>query len=343
MATRPISGSRVQIIFQVLVLGLLLLFLVNYKGTSGINKIRQVRASGFLTLAPLQEASSSRATAAFHDAAAYLKIVWPALLFGVLISAAVRASLSRSPLDSIFGRGAIRDQITGALAGMPLMLCSCCVAPIFPSIYQKTRRIAPALALALAAPSLNPVALTLSFILFPLRVAGGRLAMALILILIGSAVVARVEGSPKAGVNLGIAEPDSRWSDLLFSYAKSLLYVVSRTVPLVVFGIWVSMWIMRLLPVGTLGVMAGGQAFGIAIVALLAVLLTLPSLFEIPLAMSVLAAGGPLGAAAAVLFAGPAINLPSLLVIGRYSSWKVAVALASLIWLIAAGGGILIR
>jgi len=210
MATRPISGSRVQIIFQVLVLGLLLLFLVNYKGTSGINKIRQVRASGFLTLAPLQEASSSRATAAFHDAAAYLKIVWPALLFGVLISAAVRASLSRSPLDSIFGRGAIRDQITGALAGMPLMLCSCCVAPIFPSIYQKTRRIAPALALALAAPSLNPVALTLSFILFPLRVAGGRLAMALILILIGSAVVARVEGSPKAGVNLGIAEPDSR-------------------------------------------------------------------------------------------------------------------------------------
>jgi len=50
-----------------------------------------------------------------------------------------------------------------------------------------------------------------------------------------------------------------------------------------------------------------------------------------------------LGAAAAVLFAGPAINLPSLLVIGRYSSWKVAVALASLIWLIAAGGGILIR
>jgi uncharacterized membrane protein YraQ (UPF0718 family) len=167
--------------------------------------------------------------------------------------------------------------------------------------------------------------------------------MALILILIGSAVVARVEGSPKAGVNLGSAEPDSRWSDLLFSYAKSLLYVVSRTVPLVVFGIWVSMWIMRLLPVGTLGVMAGGHAFGIAIVALLAVLLTLPSLFEIPLAMSVLAAGGPLGAAAAVLFAGPAINLPSLLVIGRYSSWKVAVALASLIWVIAAGGGILIR
>ena len=68
----------------------------------------------------------------------------------------------------------------------------------------------------------------------------------------------------------------------------------------------------------------------IVIVALIAVLLTLPSMFEIPLALSVLAAGGPAGAAAALLFAGPAINLPSLLVIGRYSSWKVAAGAAGL-------------
>jgi uncharacterized membrane protein YraQ (UPF0718 family) len=68
----------------------------------------------------------------------------------------------------------------------------------------------------------------------------------------------------------------------------------------------------------------------------------LANAIEIPLALSVLAEGGPAGAAAALLFAGPAINLPSLLVIGRYSSLKVALALALLVWAVAAGGGLLL-
>jgi hypothetical protein len=58
----------------------------------------------------------------------------------------------------------------------------------------------------------------------------------------------------------------------------------------------------------------------------------LPSLFEIPLALSMLDVGGPAGGAAALLFAGPATNLPSLIVIGRYNSWKVAASLAVLVW-----------
>jgi uncharacterized protein len=336
-------GSRAQIIVQFLVLGALVLLLMNYKGTGGLNKIRQTQANGSLKLPALQPASNSSGATSFRDAAAYLKIVWPALLFGVLISAAVRTSISRTPLQSIFGRGAVRDQITGAVAGMPLMLCSCCVAPIFPSIYQKTRRIGPALALALAAPSLNPVALTLSFMLFPWRVAGGRLAMALTLVLIGSASVAGLTRSVRVPINVEEPGHDTKWRALLLSYMNSLGYVALRTVPLVVVAIWASMWVMRRLPLNTLGVTASTHVFGIAIIALIAVLLTLPSLFEIPLALSIIAAGGPVGAAAAVLFAGPAINLPSLVVIGRHSNWKVSAALAGLVWGIAIAGGLLIR
>jgi uncharacterized membrane protein YraQ (UPF0718 family) len=343
IAENQSRSSKTQIVFQILIIGLLVLLLVNYKGTAGINKIRQTRASGSFALPALQQFSNSPATSALRDSGRYLKIVWPALLFGVLISAAVRTSISRTPLRAMFGRGAVRDQVTGALAGMPLMLCSCCVAPIFPAVYQKTRRIGPALALALAAPSLNPVALTLSFILFPWRIAGGRLVMALTLVLVGAALVASITKSRNLPVALDEAESGTNWRELFLSYARSLIYVTLRTVPLVIIGVWASMWIMRRLPLSSLGVTAGAHAFGIAIIAFIAVFLTLPSLFEIPLALSILAAGGPVGAAAAVLFAGPAINLPSLLVIGRHSSWKVAVILATLVWMIAALGGILIR
>src|SRR5262249_36304551 len=146
---------------------------------------------------------------------------------------------------------------------------------------QKTRRIGPALAVALAAPSLNPVALTLSFLLFPWQVASGRLAMALTLVLMGSALVAIITRSSNPPIEVSEVPPEMKWGGLFMSYAKSLAYVSLRTVPLVIVGVWASMWIMRRLPLGGLGATASAQFFGVAIIALIAVLLTLPSLFEI--------------------------------------------------------------
>jgi uncharacterized protein len=278
---------------------------------------------------------------AFRDAVAYVKIVWPALVFAVLISAALRTSLSRTPLRRLFSGSSVRDQLAGALAGAPLMLCSCCVAPIFPAVYQRTQRLAPALALTLASPSLNPAALTLSFLLFPLRIAGARVAMALIMVLLGSAVVAKITRDSALAPTLEKdASQNSTWRGLLTSYANSIVYVSMRTVPLILLGIWASMWLMRRLP-PQLGAAAGAHVLAMAMIALVATILTLPSLFEIPLALSMLAVGGPAGGAAALLFAGPATNLPSLLVIGRYSSWKVAASLAVLVWGIALAGGLL--
>jgi uncharacterized membrane protein YraQ (UPF0718 family) len=127
---------------------------------------------------------------------------------------------------------------------------------------------------------------------------------------------------------------------LLIAYAESLASISLRTVPLILAGIWASMWIMSRVPLT--GVTDSARVLAIVIITSFALILTLPSFFEIPLALSVLAVGGPAGAAAALLFAGPAINLPSLLVIGRYSSWKVAATLALLVWIIAAAGGLLL-
>jgi uncharacterized membrane protein YraQ (UPF0718 family) len=334
------ATRRSQVVFQVLVLGLLLAFLVNYKGAAGISKIQQAQTTGSLHLAQLQIGRCTAGTSALSTAVAYLKMVWPALVFGILISAALRTSLSRTPLNRVFGRGVVSDQLSAALTGAPLMLCSCCAAPLFPAVYQRTRKVAPALGITLDSPSLNPAALTLSFILFPWRIAAGRLVMALLLVLIGCVLVARIT-RPRILALISTAESrESTWAGLLADYAESVAYTSLRTVPLILVGIWASMWLMSRVP--RIDAVNGTRISVIVIVALIAVLLTLPSFFEIPLALSVLAAGGPAGAAAALLFAGPAINLPSLLVIGRHSNWKVAAALTLLVWAIAAIGGLLL-
>ena len=82
--------------------------------------------------------------------------------------------------------------------------------------------------------------------------------------------------------------------------------------------------------------------FGWRVPGTLAVPLALPTFLEIPLALSLLAAGLPVGAAVALLFAGPVINLPSLFATARMAGPKVAVAIAGFVWLIAIAGGLLI-
>ena len=84
------------------------------------------------------------------------------------------------------------------------------------------------------------------------------------------------------------------------------------------------------------------QVLMIGVVATFAVLLALPTFFEIPLALILLASGAPVGAAVALLIAGPSVNLPSLFTITRSTNWKVAAVVAASIWVLAVGSGVLV-
>lgn len=79
----------------------------------------------------------------------------------------------------------------------------------------------------------------------------------------------------------------------------------------------------------------------VALAAFIALPIALPTFFEVPLALTLLGAGAPAGVALAVLFAGPAVNLPSLLTVAHATSWKVSVSVAAVIWTLAVVGGLL--
>jgi uncharacterized protein len=319
--------------------------LIAYKARGGLKRINELRATGSLRLRTeaLHRPSGSEFTATGAQTLAYLNIVWPALVFGVLISAAVHATISPRRLAALFGRGLVKPQLAAAAAGAPLMLCSCCVAPMFPAVYRRSQRLGPSLAFTLAAPALNPAALTFSFLLFPLAIAGTRLVMAIVLVVLVSALVARVAGPVQvrtAGID-EFAEAGDGAGDFIRGYFRSLAHITVRTVPWILLGIWVSMVIANRIPIQTLA-SAGPKVLILVVVATGALLLTMPSFFEIPLALSLLAAGASAGTALAVLIAGPAVNLASLLVIARYSHWKVAALVAAAVWATAVAGGLLI-
>ncbi|MCA1620538.1 MAG: permease [Acidobacteria bacterium] len=314
--------------------------LVTYKTTASLAVLENVFVTGTLKPRPdvMPFVGGSSQLNIFVRTLNYFSTVWVALLFGVLISGAVRAFISPRWLAGLFGGGTVRPQLIAGLAGAPLMLCSCCVAPIFSSIYERSSRLGPSLAFMLAAPSLNPAALVLTFMLLGARVGTIRLAMGALGVLTTGLLAERVLGlKPSPRTAEAVSTPEADQESMMSTFARSCLKVALRTVPLIAVGVMISMLIAERLPTNGLA----PSVTAIMLVALVAVLLALPTFFEIPLAMMLFAAGAPTGAAVAMLIAGPAINLPSLLTIGRSTNWKVAGSVAAAAWLFAVVGGLM--
>jgi uncharacterized protein len=314
-----------------------------YKASTSIRVLRATWSSGAIAARPevVTFGQQVAAVGALDRFVNYFAVIWPALVFGVLIGAAVRAFVSPRWFAGIAIKKPLASQLTAGLAGAPLMLCSCCVAPVFTSVAEMSGRMAPALGLLLASPSLNPAALALTFMLFDTYVAAARLILALTAVLVIGPVVERLFRDavyPRLHDRALVRE--SLEESALPTFLRSLAAVSLRTIPALIVGVLVSMLIVQSLPTGFL-TSPGARIAAILITATLAVPLALPTFLEIPLALSLLAAGFPAGAAIALLFAGPAINLPSLLSIARVSGWKTAAMVALLIWILAAGGGLL--
>jgi len=323
LATRRREGRAAIVLLVVLVASL-----IAYKTGPALRAIRTAQSTGRLKPRPylVDSTLSAKPGVLWTEFSAYFRIIWPALAFGILISAAARMAIRQDWFASAFTGSGLRSTFSGAAAGMPLMLCSCCAAPVFEGMYGRTRRLDASLALILAAPALNPAALTLTFILFSLSVAAGRLALT-VAALVGIAGIGTLVSRPTT--ETPEQRPSREQQSLFAGYAESVLHVSLRTVPLILVGVPIAILIFnhlqRIHSFGT------ANSTGMLILFLGAVLLLpMPTLFEIPLAFSLLLSGGPSGLIAAVLFVGPAVNLPSLLVVARAAGVKASLLLALL-------------
>jgi uncharacterized membrane protein YraQ (UPF0718 family) len=197
----------------------------------------------------------------------------------------------------------------------------------------------------LASPCLNPAAIALTFGLFSLKVAVARVLMAIVTISFGGLVIEHLFVCTDPIVlrrSLSDHKIPIGWQEAAWVFFRSLLHVTLRTVPVLCLGVFGSMLVTQYLP---RELFVSNNSFRYLVViatASLAVPLAMPTFFEIPLALGLLAAGAPVGAAAAFLFAGPAINLPSLLALARWTDWRIATTLAVFVGVVAIVGGLLL-
>ena len=317
--------------------------LIAYKSSAALAVIGKVSANGVFTprgnVIPLVGASEASVLARTLN---YFLVIWPALFFGILISGAVSTFVSPRWLVRALGKGSLRGQLIAGAAGAPLMLCSCCVAPIFKGVYERSARLGPSLALMLAAPVLNPAALILTFMLFDFKIAGTRLAASIAAVLFTGMIADKIFGEANVPCEV---DDDPRYSSArsyVLRFVRSCFQVALRLVPAIVIGVLVSMLIAQWLPANTF-TSPNARLLAVIVIATFAIPLALPTFFEIPLAFVLLSSGAPVGTAMALLIAGPAVNLPSLLTIIRSTSWKVAAVVAASVWVIAVVSGILVN
>jgi len=315
--------------------------LIAYKSSAALAVIGKVSATGVFTprgnVVPRVGASDAGVVTRTLN---YFLVIWPALLFGILISAAVSTFVSPRWLERLLGRRSLRSQAIAGLAGAPLMLCSCCVAPIFTGVYERSARLGPSLALMLAAPALNPAALILTFMLFDYKVGLVRLGAAVTAVLFTGMIADKLLGRTSVSCDKDDWQAEASPTDFVH-FLRACARVAFRLIPVIIIGVLLSMVIAQFVPAGTYNSNVA-KFLAIVVVAAFAVPLALPTFFEIPLALILLGSGAPVGAAVALLIAGPSVNLPSLLTITRSTNWKVAAIVAASIWILAVGGGVLV-
>lgn len=314
--------------------------LVTYKATAALAVIQKTQNTGALhpRTNVLPVPGSPLQLNAVQRTVNYFLVIAPALIFGILISGTARVLIAPRHWARLLGNGYVRPQLVAGAMGVPLMLCSCCAAPVFSSMYERSSRLGPSLATVLAAPSLNPFALILTFTLFGSRIGVIRLTMGMLVVFLTATVIEQLFSTRLKACPFDSEETNELASMTLL---RSWLRVAARTVPLIVAGVLISMLVAHWLPVGVFDSTAA-KVLAVVAVTLIAVPLAMPTFFEIPLALILLSLGAPPAAAVAMLIAGPAINLPSLLTIGRATNWKVATTVAISVLLLALAGGLLV-
>jgi len=315
--------------------------LIAYKSSTALGVIGKVSGTGAFTprgnVIPRVGASEAGVMTRTLN---YFLVIWPALVFGILISGAVSTFVSPQWLARFLGTRSLRSQAIAGLAGAPLMLCSCCVAPIFTGVYERSARLGPSIGLMLAAPALNPAALILTFMLFNYKVGMVRLGGAMIAVLFTGMIADRLLGRTSVSCARNDWQAEARPTDFVH-FLRACARVTVRLVPVIVLGVLASMIIAQMISVRTFNSPAA-QFLAIVVVAAVAVPLALPTFFEIPLAVILLGSGAPMGAALALLIAGPSVNLPSLLTIARSTNWRVAVVVAASILILAVANGVFV-
>jgi uncharacterized membrane protein YraQ (UPF0718 family) len=294
--------------------------------------------TSLLEAAGVEQGSAPSLTAGLAFTQAYALAVWQAVVAGLVLAAGVQALVPRAWLLQVLSRRRPSSSaLVGGLLATPSMMCTCCAAPVASALRRSGAPTAGVVAYWLGNPLLNPAVVVFLALVAPWEWAATRVAVGVLLVVGGAALVARLAGdrvdpaavTAIAEVTHGGPEggPARRFATTLVRTA--LLVVPEYLLVVLLIGSF-SGW---LFPLGESAASWGALAAVAAVV--LGTLLVIPTAGEIPLAQGLALAGLGGAVAGALLVTLPAVSLPSMVMVSRALTWRVVGLTAAVV---AAGG-----
>jgi uncharacterized membrane protein YraQ (UPF0718 family) len=238
------------------------------------------------------------------------------------------------------------NALFGAAVGVPLAVCTNCIAPIARGLYASGMSTESVLAAMFASPALNVVVVAMTFALFPAPIALLKLATVLFLIFVFAPTVASRQGVPAPAVACPIEIPVSEsWTQALVStarsFARSFWYIFRVAFPLMILAAILGAFVIEILPPQAL--IAQATFGGIILVALVGAFLPVPMAFDVAIAYVAMTKGVPLPYVVTILCTLGIISVFSLSVVGKTISWKVAAAAYATVAALGTLAGLLAR
>ncbi len=274
------------------------------------------------------------------------------MTFGILFGAAFLTLMGYLRQHSFKGRFA--NSLLGMGVGAPLGVCVNCAAPIAKALYSGGARAEATLSAMIASPTLNVVVLTMVFSLMPFYIGVAKVALSVFVILVAVPVLCRflpqnqLKVSDSAEKFLRMPKPaHADTSENLFQsvwrfawdFAKSLWFIVSRTLPLMLLAGFLGAVVATLVPTETFS----GVGFGFVTVflaALLGTFLPVPIGFDVVVAGALLGGGMDPGLVMTLLFTLGIFSVYSFFIVAGAISLRAATLLGGTIVVLGTLAGI---
>ena len=349
-AGRRIANKR-AVVGGAIFVGVLGVFLTQTRLPAVLEKVptldREASAAGRSTFSQVLDPAS------FPEGlrwVAYGVNLWDAnavgMFFAILLGAAAVTALSPGVrLKALVGRrGALGAGVGGGM-GVPLFMCSACSAPVSLGLYRAGARLEATLGMILGSALFNPVGLLAIFLLMPLDMGVARVGFGLLMIFALVPVIARVQ--ERRGATCSLEAPGAEaplapvarsiehsletpardsWGaavkDGIVEWWRATLDHMVRLVPVMVVATFAVGAVFVLAPPQELSDAVGSGLVATVVAAALGSLIQLPTLFEIPLVLGVLALGIGVGPATALLLTAPSAGVVTLAVTRKELGWR---------------------
>ncbi len=293
------------------------------------------RSSFSQVLDPLTFADSTRWIA-------YAVNLWDAnavgMFFAILLGGAAMAISPALDLRRLVGRRGPAAAAVGGAMGMPLFMCSACSAPVSLGFRRAGASLETTLGIILGSALFNPVGILAILALLPVDMSLARIGFGLVMVAAVAPLIARAErrrrGGPDPGpdtlapesVRLPAARAAQSWPTAvraaLLAWWRASTDHALRLVPAMIVASCAVGLVLVALPPQQLSDAVGSGVLAIVAAAAVGTLLQLPTLFEIPLVLGVLALGVGPGPAAALLLAAPSAGIATLVLTRRDLGWR---------------------